>query len=258
MFNLENSSLIQTVSERGLSAILDLLLTVLFFYAILALVHQRRAYFSLLGFGIIFLLYLLSDSLGFLSLSWILDNFLKFSVVILVLLFQDDLRRGLANLYLLTVNPFGNKRKTPFRRIFGETLKELQKLGLGAFFCFDRDGLLNEFLDKGVRLEAQFSIELIKTLLGPSSLLKDGAMILDVDGTLKACSVVFPFAHQDEKKFEGSAKLQAAAYVSAAFDCLAVIFSPSSDRFFIFKHGNETVCSSAEEAAKVVCNFFEP
>jgi diadenylate cyclase len=256
MLNLETSSFAQTVSERGLSAILDLLLTVLFFYAILALVHQRRAYFSLLGFGIIFLLYLLSDSLGLLSLSWILDNFLKFSVVILVLLFQDDLRRGLANLYLLTIKPFWKKTKTPFLRIFEETLRELQISGLGAFFCFDRDGLLNEFLDEGVRLEAQFSKELIKTLLGPSSLLKDGAIILDIDGTLKACSVVFPFANQEEKKFEGSAKLQAAAYVSAAFGCLAVIFSPSSNKFYIFKHGNETVCSSAEEAAKVVSKFF--
>jgi diadenylate cyclase len=220
-------------------------------------VHKKRAYFTLIGFGVVFLVYILSNSFGLLTLNWVLDGFFKFTPLVLVLLFQEDIKKWLANLYLFVFNPNFFRVKSGFWPKFEETIKILLEKKVGTFICFDKHGFLNEYYCKGIRLGAPYSSELLNTILAPSSSLREGAIILSADGTIEACSVIFPFKIEEDISNGTSSKIYAAKHISSLYQCVALVTSASEQRLVVVKDGHDISVQSAQEGIEHIRRGLE-
>ncbi len=131
------------------------------------------------GLAIVFIAYVLSRILPMYTLNWILNSFLSSVILIIVILFQDDIRRALArmgiNPLFAGVNPKEEERL--FEEIVSSTLS-MSEQNVGALIVLERDTRIDDFIHGRTILDARVSRELLTSIFFPLSPLHDGATIL--------------------------------------------------------------------------------
>lgn len=145
----------------------------------------------LIGLCIVFLIYLSSRLFDLYTLNWILDNFLSSVLLVIVIIFQHDIRRALIQ---VGSRPFFGSDL----RLQGEDLEEvvravvtLSSRRIGALLVLERETGLNEYIEGGTPLDAQISRELIVAIFVTQSPIHDGALILR-KGRLTAAGCFLP------------------------------------------------------------------
>ncbi len=147
-------------------------------YRIIDLIRGTRAARMLVGLGVVFLILLSSRFFDLYTLNWILDNFLGSILLVIIVIFQHDIRRALTRV--------GSR---PFfagdQRLGGQALEEivrsvvtLASKRIGGLIVFEREVGLNEYIEGGTNLDAQISKELVSTIFAPASPIHDGALIV--------------------------------------------------------------------------------
>ena len=169
----------------------------------------------LLGLGIVGVFYVISRWFSLVTLNWILSNFLGSVILVIVVLFQDDLRRGLIKVGLIP--GFGGGLPTDLDlsiREISRAVHELSQKKSGALIVVRRDVGLEDYLEHSVKLDALVSRELFISIFSKSSPLHDGAVIVEGNRIL-AAGAVLPLTF--DPSISGSWKK------SAAFSAAAIL-----------------------------------
>ncbi|MGB7292099.1 MAG: diadenylate cyclase CdaA [Thermodesulfobacteriota bacterium] len=205
---------------------LDILIVALIVYYILTLIEGTRAVQMLVGLGALFLLYLFSQRWEFFTLGWILGHFLGSIILIVVILFQQDIRKALAalgkNPFLINISP-GKSEK----HIVDEIVKATSFLSnrqIGAIIALEKDNSLADFVEIGMKIDGWVSTELIISIFNPSSPLHDGGIIIGNNKILSAGSF-FPLATDPELERELGTRHRAAIGLSGETDAIVVVVS---------------------------------
>ena len=127
----------------------------------------------LVGLCVVFLIYLSSQLFDLYTLNWILDNFLSSVLLVIVIIFQNDIRRALVQ---VGSRPFFGSEQ----RLGGQDLEEiiraivtLASRRIGGLLVFERETGLNEYIEGGTNLDAQISKELILSVFTTASPIHD-------------------------------------------------------------------------------------
>src|ERR1700739_1538746 len=132
----------------------DIIIVALIIYYLLRLIEGTRAVQMLLGLAAVFVLYFLSQRWELYTLNWILDHFLGSIILIVVILFQNDIRRALA---AFGGNPLGLKRiyyGKSEQLVIDEIVKATSFLAnrrIGALIAIERKNSLADFVEVGMR-----------------------------------------------------------------------------------------------------------
>lgn len=174
----------------------------------------------LLGLALISLLLELS------VISGLLQRFSVFLAIALVIIFQPELRRVLAEL--------GSSRLFSFNRpdpealdVLMEAMQQLSSRRCGALFALKRGIDLKPFAESGVELDAVISIELITTIFHPKTSLHDGGVIID-QGRIAAAGCVFPVSQKDVQDRAIGLRHRAGMGVTEETDAIALVVSEES------------------------------
>ena len=174
-----------------LAGIVDVLFVYFLIYKTLLLVQGTRAEYVLKGLLMVAAIYSLSRILGLVTLNWILGNFLGSVILVAVVLFQDDLRRGLIKVGVIP--GFGGDAS----RVLEHSIKEvsqaaiaLSKRKIGGLMVIRRDVGLDEFTEHAVPIDAVISHQLLVSIFIPLSPIHDGAVIIEGDRVLAAGAVL--------------------------------------------------------------------
>lgn len=158
---------------------LDLLLVWIVVYRILLLIKKSGAVQILSGLGILALAYMFSIWLELITFNYILDKFFANLFVIVVILFQGEIRRALAQ---IGSNPFlSSQRMAEDTFMIEELAKGVQSCaqrGFGALVVLEREISLDYFIEEGHPINAEVSSELIQSIFHPASPLHDGAIVI--------------------------------------------------------------------------------
>ncbi|MDQ2659239.1 MAG: diadenylate cyclase CdaA [Verrucomicrobiota bacterium] len=206
---------------RGLFEIL--LLSVGIYYGYLYFKGTRGAK-VLTGLAIVFLtLTLISQLLNLVVISWIVRSFSVFLAVALVVIFQPELRRGLAALgghpiFSLT----SEKRETV--QDMAEAVSQLANKQFGALIAIERDTSMRIYEETGVELDACFSVELLLTLFQPKSALHDGGVIVR-NGRVAAAACIFPVSQRETLDRSLGLRHRAGLGITEESDAIAVVVS---------------------------------
>lgn len=205
---------------------LDIFIVALIIYYILTLIEGTRAVQMLVGLGALILLYLFSQRWEFFTLGWILGHFLGSIILIVVILFQQDIRKALAalgkNPFLINISPGKSER-----HIVDEIVKATSFLSsrqIGAIIALEKDNSLADFVEIGMKIDGWVSTELIISIFNPSSPLHDGGIIIGNNKILSAGSF-FPLATDPELERELGTRHRAAIGLSGETDAIVVVVS---------------------------------
>ena len=147
------------------------------YYGILLFARGTRGVYVLRGITLITLFFIITKQLGFERINWILTKIFALSVLAFLIIFQQEIRRGLANI--------GQRRWSRFFLKESEIIKEittacflLSKRKIGALIAIERETRLENYIESGIDIDAKVNSELLMTIFMPNTPLHDGGIVI--------------------------------------------------------------------------------
>jgi diadenylate cyclase len=196
------------------TAVLDILLVALLIYQSVMIIRGRRAAQVLVGIAIIFLIYGLSVFLGMELLRTILETMAPYSAFALIVMFQSEIRRALAQVGERRWLAFGSRLES----------REVADEIIGALIVMEREVGLRTFIESGVPVDARVTRDLLLAIFQPGGALHDGAVIVQ-GGRLAAAACFLPLTMNPELSRKLGTRHRAAIGVTEETDSLAIVVS---------------------------------
>ena len=222
--------------------LLDILVVTLVIYWLLRVAQGTRA--TQLIRGIVILLavaFLLGTTLQLTTLNWLLTQTWPALVVAIPVLFQPELRRGLEQLGQTGswLPSFGPRRDTAGERMVDELVRaagQLSRNRYGALVVIERETGLQNFIERGVPIDAYLTRQLLINIFYPNSPLHDAAAVVRGD-RIVAASVVLPLTDNISATGQLGTRHRAAIGVSEVSDALAVVVSEETGQIAVAHNG---------------------
>jgi uncharacterized protein (TIGR00159 family) len=218
----------------------DILLVAVVIYNLLLLIRGTRAVQILIGILFVGSSYYLARMAGLNTLETLLEKFLIVLPFAILVLFQHEIRRALAN---FGRNPFWRRAGTgdeaaAFQDVVLATTT-LAARRVGALIVFERLDGLRDFVENGVRLNADVSFDLLISIFTPGTPLHDGAAIIR-EGRLAAAACFLPLTQNPELSKEFGTRHRAALGISEETDSVAVVVSEETGVISVAYDGRMT------------------
>lgn len=216
----------------------EILLLATCIYQIYKAFRATRGAQILVGLGtILVVLTLVSTVFQFEVIQWIITRAAAILAFALIVIFQPELRNGLARLGSNRLFSFSSKRRLAFLERFADSVINLSKKRVGALFAIQRDISLKDYLDSGVVLDAQFTPELSYAIFYPKAPLHDGGMII-ADDRVAGAACVFPVTEKEMKDRSTGLRHRAAIGLTERTDAIAVVVSEETGGISICENGH--------------------
>lgn len=206
-----------------LKDLLDIAIVTFIIYRILLLIQGSRAFQMAAGLTIIVFMYLISDVFQLLTLNWILNTFMSSIFILIIIVFQDDIRKALAQIG----KPSFLKIQTEFSYGFEEVVKAVTTLAekkIGALIVFEREISLKDFLESATILDSKVTKELLVSIFNPKSPLHDGAVIIS-KGKVLAAGVILPLSTNPDIGKDLGTRHRAAIGITEITDAVSIVVS---------------------------------
>ena len=250
--------------EFGIKDIIDILLVAILLYYIYRLMKESRSLNVFMGILVFVVLWLVvAQVLQMKLLGSILDKFVSVGVIVLVVLFQEEIRKFLYNLG-------AHQRMRTFRRFFSisekkqdpQKLKQvimpivmscmnMSKKKVGALIVIQRTTPLDDIVATGESLDASINQRLIENLFFKNSPLHDGAMIIAGD-RIKAAGCILPVYHDLNIPKELGLRHRAALGITHESDSIAIVVSEETGGISVAIHSQFQLRLSAEKLESIL------
>lgn len=250
------------LQRLGWTDIVDILLVAFIFFWLLYLVRGTRAVPLLRGVVfLVIVVMLLSGFIELLAFGWLIQRALPALLVAIPVLFQPELRRALEQLGRpgALVGWRTGSRETLERALSTVTdaAQTLADRHHGALIVLERQTGLQEFVESGVRLDADISYELLLTVFNPNTTLHDGAVIIR-EGRLLAAACVLPLSTAFLADRQLGLRHRAAIGVTEESDAISIVVSEERGAISITHNGRIIRNLDAKRVEKVLRAFYQP
>jgi diadenylate cyclase len=225
--------------------LLDILIVAYLIYRLALLMRGTRTMQMAFGFTLLALAYVASQGFGLFTLNWLLGNFFGSLIVILVVLFQDDIRLALTQ---VGAGPFfaSHANASGATDALTQAATWLAARRIGGLIAIEQDIRLTEYAQKGRAINASVSAELLETIFMPGSPLHDGAVIIRNDEVV-AAACVLPLSSNPDVSSSYGTRHRAALGLSEQTDAFVIVVSEETGRISVARRGRLT--SPLEPAA---------
>ena len=209
--------------------LLDILIVAVIIYELLLLTRHTRGSALLKGLFLLLIISILSNLFGFVSLNWLLRAILQNGAIVLVILFQPELRKALERMGSSRVFRKGGRKSLDEERdtIISEiiqTIMDLSKRRVGALIVFEQQTGLQDVIETGTRLNAEISAPLLENIFEPNTPLHDGAVVIR-DDMIEAAACILPLAEASGVSRELGTRHRAAVGISENTDAIVIVVS---------------------------------
>ncbi|MDD4075970.1 MAG: diadenylate cyclase CdaA [Eubacteriales bacterium] len=217
------------MSQFRVADAIDILVIAFLIYRLLLLTRETRAYQVLKGVGVLFVVAILSDVFQITTLSWLLNSIITAGILVIVILFQPEIRRMLEHVgrgKLLSGDLF-SKLEPEADQIVKElhtAVMRLAKRRVGALIVIERETRLGEIISTGTQIDGIVSAPLIENIFEPNTPLHDGAVILR-DGMIIAAACYLPLSEDMTISRDLGTRHRAALGVSTVSDSVTIVVS---------------------------------
>ncbi len=219
---------------------LDIALVAYLIYRVLALIKGTRAMQMAIGLALVFAVQQLARRFGLITLWTILNSLLTYIVLIIVVIFQNDIRRALMR---VGRRPFFQSARTAREtHVIEEVIKAAAQMAqkrIGALIVFERDAMLDEFIEPGIDLDSSVTKELLVSLFIPSfeNPTHDGAVIIR-DGRIWQAGAFLPLTASPKLDRALGTRHRAALGISEETDTVVVVVSEERGAMSLCFNGN--------------------
>ena len=251
--------------DFGLKDVIDILLVALMLYYIYRLMRDSRSLNVFIGIMVFVALWILVSLVFEMRLlGTILDKLVSVGVIVLIVLFQEDIRKVLYNLgahqrmrrlsNLFTSTKTRQKQKENIKQDILPVVMACMNMGrnrVGALIVFERNMPLDDVVSTGDRIDANINQRLIENIFFKNSPLHDGALII-AQHRIKAAGCILPVSHDLDIPKELGLRHRSAMGISQESDALAIVVSEETGAISIAFNSQFHLRLSAEELESVL------
>ena len=240
-----------------ITLIIDIIIVVFLITSMIKILKGSRAMQLVKGILFLILITWLSSIFSLKILNSLLTTIMTYGVILLIVLFQPELRRALEQLgssnkltrYLGLEKDIISKTKEDIYKI-GIAVMELAKTKTGALIVIERDIRLKEIMSTGVTMNSEISPQLLVNIFTPKTPLHDGAVIIS-DNKISAAACMLPLAADGDISKELGTRHRAAIGMSKESDAIVIVVSEETGKISIAKEGT-LIADLKEEALKKI------
>lgn len=230
--------MLEQLRHLRLADIADILIVAVLAYWLINVIRGTRAVQMLIGLFALAALFTASQYFEMYTLSWLLSSFLSSLILVIVVLFQNDIRRALTQVGRGRV--FGDRRaRTQMVEEVARAAATLAARRVGAIMVLERRVGLSEFLEAGTEIEARVSSELLAAIFLPQSPLHDGAVVIR-HGRIAAAGCFLPLTSNPVVSKTLGSRHRAALGLSEETDAAVVVVSEGEGQISLALEGKLT------------------
>lgn len=245
-----------------LLTIADVLLVAFVIFQLLRFVRESTALRILLILPLLIIAYLLARLCGLVTFTWLLDNFLTSVLIILVVIFQYDIRRAMLSFRRGRVarsgeSEHGEGESGIVLQQIADAAHALSERRNGALIVIQREMSLEHFMAVGTQIDAKITSELITSIFLPYSPIHDGAVIIQ-NGKLTQAGCFLPLTQNPEIAKELGTRHRAAIGLTELVDALVIVVSEETGSISVVSGGRITSDLESAGLRKLLRRMVEP
>jgi len=228
-------NIVNAFSEFGINDVIDVIFLFIIFYYILLLIKGTKSYQMAVGLALIGVFAIVATLLNLTAFSFIIDNFLTYLIIAIIVLFQDELRQVLTEI--------GSRMKTKYNldensEVTDEIVNTVVALSLskiGALIAIERENKIINYVNKPVPINTDVNKDILLTIFTPGSPLHDGAVVISGNRiTMAKCFFQLPPLLE---LAPGGTRHLAAMGITQQTDCIAIVVSEETGKISMSVNG---------------------
>lgn len=241
--------------------IVDILILTYLVYKAVELWRDSRARTLLKGIVLIVLTYFFSGVLGMVGINWILEKVVNYAIVLLVVIFQPELRHTLERVGHSSFGIFGKNNGGVDESTVNcinqicKAVGSMSKSKIGALIVFENKTMLGDIIKTGTEIDACVSFEMVSNLFFPKSPLHDGAVIIR-DNRIMAAGCILPLTANRNLGSELGTRHRAAIGISENSDAVTVVVSEETGIISLTYNGKITRDYNLQSLQQELYNIF--
>jgi len=216
--------------------IADITIVSFIIYRVMLLIRGTRAVQMLAGIAVLIGVYFGARELQLLTLYWLLGTLLSSIFLLIIIIFQRDIRRALTQM----------GQAAPFTKSQDETVQSLDEILLatqtlaknkiGALIILERETGLKDYIESGQLIDAKLSAELLISIFLTSSPLHDGGVVVS-SGRIQTARCVLPLTKNPYISKKLGTRHRAAIGISEETDAIVIVISEETSQISLVQHG---------------------
>jgi len=226
------------------------------YYGILLFARGTRGVYILRGIILITLIFIITKQLGFERINWIFTKIFALSILAFLIIFQQEIRRGLASI--------GQRRWSRFFLKETEIISEittacflLSKKKTGALIEIERETRHENYIESCIEIDVKVNSELLITIFTPNTPLHDGGIVISGE-RVAASGCLFPLTQNPKVSTTLGTRHRAALGLSEETDAIVVIVSEETGGVSVAIGGRLTHDLDRESLERVLGNLYRP
>jgi len=219
--------------------VLDILVVAFIIHQLVSVMRGTRSVQMVVGIGILTLVYFLASVLHLSALLWVMQTFLSSILLIVIIVFQKDIRRALTQVGRSPFQKHTDIVEKQMEEII-RTLFYLSKRRIGALIVIERETSLGDFIESGFKLDALLTKELLISVFMPASPLHDGAVLINRERITHA-GCILPLTQNPYINKRYGTRHRAAIGLTEETDAVVLVVSEETQEISIVRHGALTM-----------------
>jgi uncharacterized protein (TIGR00159 family) len=217
----------------------DIVLVALGIYWLMLLMRGTRAVQILVGLIVLVVANVASDLFNLLTMSLILEKLSGPAVIIIVILFQQDIRRALARVGRGFFRSVSDQQESQMLEEVVRAAQGLAQRRVGALIVLERETGLEDQIEAGTPLDSTVSKELLISLFVPYSPLHDGAVVIQ-RGRISHAGCILPLTFRDDLPEGVGTRHRAAVGITEETDAVVIVVSEETASISVVMAGELT------------------
>lgn len=183
-------------SRSPIVTVIDLLLVYYLIYRLLLMIRGTRAAQMVVGIVLVVAAFFAADRLDLFTVSWLLDNVINYFIIIVIVVFQQDIRRALGRIGQGVLPTFRGPDAAPIVDEVVAAVGHMARARIGGIIVVERDGDIGSFVEDATPVDARLSRQLLVSLFVPvaDNELHDGAVVIDRQRRIALARALLPLS----------------------------------------------------------------
>ncbi len=225
------------LNQKTWIAIADIVLVYVLIYRGLLLLRGTKAVRTLFGLLLLVIFYTIFKIMGLQTITWIFDQFFNSFVLVVLILFQDEIRRALSRMGINIVSreQLTEEAKEGVNRIV-KAVGNLSTSKIGALIVLEREANVRDYIQEGTQLNSEIVEELLYSIFLPYSPLHDGAVLINNNKVISA-GCFLPLTQNPSISKNLGTRHRAAIGLTESTDAIVVVVSETDGKISLCLDG---------------------
>ncbi|MBW8013238.1 TIGR00159 family protein [Lactobacillus helveticus] len=238
---------------NNFSIAIDILIIWYLVYRLIMLIRGTKAVQLAKGIVFIFIVRIIAGLLQLRAVTYIVDQIVSWAVIGIIVIFQPEIRRGLERLGRTPIfsgrGESAHAKSVKMVQELDKAIQYMSKRRIGALITIQQDTGLDDYIETGIKLDADITGELLINIFIPNTPLHDGAVIINND-RIAVAAAYLPLSDSSMIPKRLGTRHRAAVGISEVTDAVTIVVSEETGGVTITKNGRFMLDLTREEYLK--------